>query len=324
MVPDVPSFSVDGGFAYAVREASRVTLGSLVRVPLGGRRVRGFVVEVGPGSGQGLKAVSTVSGDLPVFDERLLETLRWAAHHYLTPLAGMLAKAAPPNVPRRTDSPQWPAANPVTAGALHDLGRSAAGGKRTPAVYLLASSGAAGHIADACAEVVSAGRSVLVVTATAVEARRVAGELAGIFGPRVLVATPDLSDRDLTETWQAATVAPGAVLVGTHRVALWPVARLGLAVIVEEGRRSMKDRQTPTIHAREILKTRARIELFALVYVGRVPTTEVLRAGTEIRRAPGRNRMWQLVEVIDRGEEPPGSGLLTGRVKAFLAPARFF
>jgi primosomal protein N' (replication factor Y) len=230
----------------------------------------------------------------------------------------MLAKTAPPNLPRRIAPPGWPGLKPVFPGSLHDIGEAAAGNKRTPAVYLLAPSGAVDHIADACAEVAASGRSAVVVLATAVEAHQAATELARFFGDRVVAATPDLSDRELTRCWLRAACAPGTILVGTHRIALWPVADLGLAVIIEEGRRSMKDRQTPTIHAREILKTRARIERFPLAFVGRVPTTEVLRAGTEIRRAPGRNRMWQLVEVVDRGEEPPGSGLLTERVKAAL------
>jgi primosomal protein N' (replication factor Y) len=137
----------------------------------------------------------------------------------------------------------------------------------------------------------------------------------------VIVASPDLTDRQMTEVWQVAATRPGSILVGTHRIAFWPVAELGLVAIVEEGRRGMKDRQTPTIHAREILRTRARIERFRVVYFGRVPTTEVMRAGTEIVRIPGRSRIWPLVEVVDRREDPPGSGLLTERVRSAVRHA---
>jgi primosomal protein N' (replication factor Y) len=188
-------------------------------------------------------------------------------------------------------------------------------------VYLLSPEGAPQLIADALGAVVGSGRSALVVAPTGLEAGRMANDLVGTFGERTLMATPDMSDRELTDVWQTAATTPGTILVGTHRVALWPVAQLGLAAVAGEGRRSMKDRQTPTLHAREILKTRARIERFALIFVGRVPTTEVLRAGTEIRRVPGRNRLWQLVEIVDRGEEPPGAGLLTDRVKAAVKHA---
>jgi primosomal protein N' (replication factor Y) len=169
--------------------------------------------------------------------------------------------------------------------------------------------------------VIEAGRSAMVVVATAIEAGRIAADLSATLGSRVLVATPDLSDRRITEIWQSAATVPGAVLVGTHRIVFWPIANLALAAIIQEGRRGMKDRQTPTIHAREVLRTRARIERFGVVYLGRVPTTEVLRAGTEIIRAPGRNRIWPLVEVIDRREDPPGTGLLTERVRSALRHA---
>lgn len=317
----MPTFAVDEGFRYAVGDGQNVSVGSIVRVPLGGRKVRGYVVGLEPGSHEGLKTLRGVSGEVPVFDEKLLQTLRWAAHHYVTPMAGILAKSAPPNLPRRSGSITWPAVPDVPPGPLRGLVAVAAQGGRSPATYLLAATDWDKHLIAAIAPVVAAGRSAVVVAATAVEAHRMATDLAEIFGNRVLTASPDLSDRDVTAAWQQAATTPGSILLGTHRVACWPVARLGLAVMVEEGRRGHKDRQTPTVHAREILKTRARIERFGLLYLGRVPTTEVLGAGTEIIRAPGRTRSWQLVEVVDRGEEPPGSGILTERVRSALRNA---
>lgn len=296
-------------------------MGSIVRIPLGGRKVRGFVTDIRSGSSAGLKELRGVSGEVPVFDERLLETLRWAAHHYVSPMAGLLAKSAPPNLPRLAKTPPWPEVPRVGPGPLTPLATAAAGGGRSPAAYFLTSSDWSRHVESVVGVVAAADRSSMVVVATAVEAAAIAKELSSTFGRRVVVATPDLSDRQLTAAWQVAATVPGSIVVGTHRIAFWPVARLALAVIIQEGRRGMKDRQTPTIHAREILKTRARIERFGLLYMGRVPSTEVLGAGTEIIRAPGRNRIWQLVEVVDRGEDPPGSGILTDRVRSALRNA---
>ena len=321
VVPDVPTFAVDGGFAYAVGQGQEVSVGSVVRIPLGGRKVRGFVTDVRAGSPEGLKELRGVSGEVPVFDERLLETLRWAAHHYVSPLAGILAKSAPPNLPRRVAPPSWPEVGGFATGPLSGLGVAAGAGRRHPATYFLASADWSHHVETVVGPLAIAGRSAVVIVATAFEAARIAADLSATFGPRVVVATPELSDRQMTQAWQVAATVPGSILVGTHRIAFWPVAGLGLATIIQEGRRGMKDRQTPTIHAREILRTRARIERFGVVYVGRVPTTEVLRAGTEIVRAPGRNRIWPLVEVVDRHEDPPGSGLLTERVRSALRHA---
>src|SRR5690606_25600803 len=63
VVPNLATFAVDDGFAYRVPDTlSGVETGSLVRVPLGGRRVRGFVTHLrtGPGDTSRLRDVIAV------------------------------------------------------------------------------------------------------------------------------------------------------------------------------------------------------------------------------------------------------------------------
>ncbi|MBT8203336.1 MAG: primosomal protein N', partial [Acidimicrobiia bacterium] len=81
VVPAVPSFSVDDGFSYAIPDEMDLVVGSVVRVPLGGRRVRGYVTGVRDGSAEGLKPVLRRSSKVPVFGDRLLQTLRSIAVH---------------------------------------------------------------------------------------------------------------------------------------------------------------------------------------------------------------------------------------------------
>jgi primosomal protein N' (replication factor Y) len=94
---------------------------------------------------------------------------------------------------------------------------------------------------------------------------------------------------------------------------------LGLAIVLEEGRRAMKDRQTPTVHVREMISTRSRIEGFSLVYYGPTPSLEVLAAGPEMVGVG--KRPWPLVEVVDRRGDAPGSGLLAPRALSALRAA---
>ncbi|MDI9465838.1 MAG: hypothetical protein QM393_09775, partial [Bacillota bacterium] len=75
-------------------------------------------------------------------------------------------------------------------------------------------------------------------------------------------------------------------------------------MVLEEGRRAKKDRQTPTTHVREILRTRSRADGFNLVFFGPTPSTETLAAGATVVRAT--RRAWAPVEVVDRSGEPPG------------------
>lgn len=289
-----------------------IEVGSVVRVPLGGRRTRGYVVELSGPRPDRLKEVAAVSGELPAFDSRLLESLRWASLHYVAPIAVLLERAAPPNLPRRAPPEPLPSARPQGRHPIRELAEASVREGRRPARVLI------GPWQDLewlqhLGVVAEAGRSALLVLPTEAEARN-AADAAAEEGLPVVVAAGD-DDRELTDAWSRAQ-HPGRVVVGTPRAAAWRVAGLSLAVVVEEGRRAMKDRQTPTLHVRELLSTRSRIEGFTLVFFGPTPSLEALAAGPSVTRLPGRP--WPLVEVVDRSEEPPGSGLLAERTVAAL------
>jgi primosomal protein N' len=192
------------------------------------------------------------------------------------------------------------------------MAESAAAGRRRPALVVV---GPWQHLdwLGTVAPLLRGGRSALVVTATEAEASTIAAaahlralpvsEVAGEVG------------RELTTAWVEAQ-QPGRLVVGTPRVACWQVAGLALAVVLEEGRRAMKDRQTPTVHVRDLMAVRSRVEGFSLAFFGPTPSVEVLAGGPEVVHV-GR-RAWPLVEVVDRRDDPPGSGFLAERTIAAL------
>ncbi|HSJ28704.1 MAG TPA: hypothetical protein VLB67_10865 [Acidimicrobiia bacterium] len=315
VVPAVPSFSVDGGFRYAVPPALAEGLGrgSMVRVPLGGRRVRGYVIDVDPeGDQEGLRAIASISGDVPVFDDRLLASLRWVAAHYVSPLATLLERACPPNNPR---SPRRVSGSPLELDGepIEGVVEAAMSGRLRPPTVFLSAHPPVGAMRATASRLLAEGRSSMFVTATSHEATALHASLAG--DDRFVLAHGDMSDRELTAAW-GAVQAP-AVLVGTPRVACWSVPDLGAAVVLEEGRRAMKDRQTPTLHVRDVLRRRAQQERFQFVVAGPTPTTEVLATGPHVVRE--RTRLWGLVEVIDRRQEPSGGAILTDPARRALA-----
>lgn len=296
VVPDVPSFAVDDGFAYSVPAGLDLPLGSLVRVPLGGRTVRGWVVSTAEPVRDGLRTVLGRSGDLPVFGADLLGVLRWAAMHYVAPLSALLAKATPPNLPRG-----GPAGDPVR-------------GRRSRARLVVGPGPWHDEIATAAAPVLASGSSVLVVAATVAEA----GSLALGLGQRLGVEASAVSSQSggsaITAEWVRAATVPGSLILGTREVAAWPLAAPGLAVVAGEGRRGMKDRATPTVHARDLLQRRAVVERFGLLLTDHVPTPEaVVRSEVTITGRP-----WGLVDLVDRRRDPPGSGLVGPAVAAAL------
>jgi primosomal protein N' (replication factor Y) len=161
------------------------------------------------------------------------------------------------------------------------------------------------------------GRSLLVVLPTGEEVQAVAADL-GALGGCLITVDHDMDDAAVTAAWARARHW-GGVLVGTPRVSAWPVAELGAVAAVEESRRAMKDRQTPTLHVREILLRRAAAGNLPAVFAGPAPSLELMAGKPRIRRAGGR--LWALVEVVDRREDPPGSGLVSERARQAIRVA---
>jgi primosomal protein N' (replication factor Y) len=317
VVPDVPSFAVDDGFRYAIPPDIEVEVGAIVRVPLGGRKVRGFVVGIEAGDDQNLKPIRARSGKRAIFDSRLLQSLRWVAHHYVSPLSTVLKRAAPPNIPRDAKAAIVSHDLPELDGPATELGRQIAAGRSRNAHLQSADPH---DLVRLVAPIVSGGSSVMIVAPTGVEAERIRNTFADAVGDVVLSVGPESPDREVTTAWSNAAGESGYVLIGTPRISLWPVAGIRAAVIVGDSRRGMKDRQTPTIHAREVLRARGGIERFAVITTGLVPSAEMIAAGAEVIET-GPSRPWSLIEIVDRREDPPGTGVLSDRTKTAIAAA---
>lgn len=294
----------------------------MVRVPLGGRTVRGFVTaRAAVTPGRPLRPIAAFSGDRSVFDKDVLETVRWAAIHYVAPLAVMLGRCAPPNLPRAVASSPLPPVPSVAAppgySATSAFPAALIAGRRPRPQYLVAGRDIDRLVASLAAPLLAAGRSVMVVGPTVQEVVDLAATLAERFGDRVVIATSALTAAEQTGAWSRAAAEEGLLLIGTREIAFWPVAGFGMAIIVDEGRRAMKAPQTPTVHVREVLRRRSTVERFGLAMIGPVPSSEALAAGVEVYGPPGR--VWPLVEIADRRDEPPGGGIVMDRTRAAIA-----
>lgn len=306
---------MDAGFWYSVPShlGKDLRVGSIVRVPLGGRRVRGYVVALHPQREGKLKDVLGVSGDSPVFDSELLEALRWASNHYVGPMSVLLDKSAPPTLPGKLERIDPPAYEDRRGDfPIREFVDAAVAGRRRPITAFVA------HWTDAdwkkmLAPVAASQRSGLVLVPTVREAGEIFATLNDAYPGRV-VLLPDGNGSDVTAGWERANSGP-TIVIGTPRAAYWTIHDLAIAFIFEEGRRAMKDRQTPTVHVRDLMRTRSRIEGFALAFVGPTPSVELIAAGAEVVQP---RRPWGLVEVVDRSEDPPGSGFLSERSLAGL------
>ncbi len=302
VVPDIPSFAVDDGFRYRIPHDMAVSVGSRVRVRVGGRRVRGFVTEIFEDVGdRPLLDLDGVVGALPSFDRRMLDLLRWCAKHYVGPLSVILNRTVPPNVPRSRVRPAPPTSGPGIR-VEYRVG---------PAPYGTV-------VADA---IDNAPHGSAMVIAPSVEEVEAIADVLERTGRHVVIAHSSLPGKDATAAWIASATREDIVLVGTREIALWPMPAMVQLVVVEEARRVMRSPSTPTLGTREIAWERARTFGFPLTFVGPLPSLEVVHRGAAVRAPEGR--LWPLVEVMDRNEEPPSASVLLDATRsAITAVAR--
>lgn len=302
VVPDIPSFAVDDGFRYRVPDDMPVSVGSRVRVRVGGRRVRGYVTEVFDRVGdRPLLDLDGVVGTLPSFDRPMLHLLRWCAKHYVAPLSVICNRTVPPNVARSRAEPAVPVTG-LTPGIEYLVG---------PAPYGAAVADVVGNASQG---------SVMVIAPSVEEVEGIADVLERT-GRKIVIAHSSLAGKDATTAWTASATRDDIVLVGTREIVLWPMPALAQLVVVEDARRVMRSPSTPTLGTREIAWERVTRLGLPLTFLGPLPSLEVIHRGAAVRAPEGRS--WPLVEVMDRNEEPPSASVILEATRsAITAVAR--
>ena len=292
--------AIEREFDYSVPEdlVASVRVGTIVRVPLHGRSVRGWVVDadVAPDASVGrLLAISKVVGAGPPAD--VLELCRWTARRWAGRPVALYRAASPPNAVREP----WPGTGRLAPPSV---------GVGEARVEVIAWPPAADRRELISAHVAAAG-STLVLTTEA----RLGGLVRDLErrGHRVLVLRSDLDDAQRTRAWSAAR--RGGVVVLGGRTAVWaPVPDLASVMVLDESDEALQEERTPTWHARDVAIERARRVGAAVWLVAPVPSPEAVAASTVDVVRPGgsvERGGWPQVEVVDLREEPPGNGLLS-------------
>jgi primosomal protein N' (replication factor Y) (superfamily II helicase) len=328
VVPDVTG--LDKVFDYLVPESmvDRVSVGSMVRVPLHGRRVGGWVIRVGEHSpeplGEALDAAhGTRALDVPL--ERLVPIAKWsgigpdadvvdlavwAAHRWSAGrLRPLLVSASPPRMVQ----------------ALGRLGVAIDGlvvARRQPE----ASEGARRLLADGGGVIrIAPSDDPLPIVLAAVEVGRClvvhpSGEVAGLLAARL--RGHGLGVAVLPDGWPSAAADTADVVIGP-RSAIWAtMPRLAAIVVLDEHDEALQEERTPTWHARDLAIERGRRAGAPVLLVSPCPTVTALAwSGARwMRPEPEAERDgWPEVELVDRrGEEPWKRSLLTGRLIELL------
>jgi len=287
VLPDVTG--LDKAFDYVVPDGMAAGLGSVVRVPLHGRRVAGWVLELDPPDAHtattGLLPVAKVTGSGPSAD--LIDLAGWASVRWAGRLRHFLAVASPPRAVVRLPASQRTglAIEPRSPASTRLLGDGGGVLRLPPTSDPLPAVLSAVAVGPTLVVVPSVDQSLLL----AARLRR--------SGVTVAVVPGD---------WAAA--AGGVDVVVGPRSAAWaPCAGLAAAVLLDEHDEALQEEASPTWHARDVLVERCRRAGVPLLAVSPCPTlTAVEVIGPAVRPPVDRERAgWPIVDVIDRSDEEP-------------------
>jgi primosomal protein N' (replication factor Y) len=269
-----------------------VEVGTIVRVRLHGRRVRGWVLELDAVVPDDLDAreireVEAVSSAGPTAE--LVDLCRWAAWRWAGPLATFLRAASPANnvgvdVRVERENAVYPGES-LTGRALHLIAPTSA--VEVP----LANAG-----------------STLVIDPSPVRAAALA---AGWEREGREVVTLGSEHPDAVRTAQWARARAGACVVVGGRAAVWaPVPDLAAVVVLDDADEALEDERAPTWNARDVAMERAARSDVAVRILTPAPSVDaVVAIGAPVGPAP--SRAWPRVEVVDQRDEEPGHGLLS-------------
>jgi primosomal protein N' (replication factor Y) (superfamily II helicase) len=297
-------------------------VGTIVRVNLGGRRVRAWIVEddvVSEAPPSKLRPLlAAVSAGPP---PEVIDLTAWAAHRFAGPRLPLLRAASPAAIVPLS-APPAAATGAAPAPFLHSLTDEAAdlaadAARRTAATVRWPPAADKGELLAHL--LAPAGSTVIVVP----EGRL--GTLAARLRATGATVVPWLVEgrpRDRGRAWERARNGECVVLGGRSAV-LAPVPDLAAIVIVDDGSEALKEERSPTWHARDLAAERAHRRGARLTTVSPAPPLET--PGPML--APSRTAEragWPITEVIDRRREPPGLGLFSPRAVASLraGPAR--
>ena len=348
MLPDVGGFHRQLDYLVPDEMAPLVRPGTIVRVPLQGRRARGWVLAcpVEPPAGVVLRPLAKVSGWGP--EPELLELAEWAAWRWWGRPRSFLATASPPGVVPLLPPPlaaHFDGDATALAGAVGQLVREA----WAPGAHLLRL-----PPSYRATDVVMSALSMSGVTERAHPRGRAsefeersfpklwtppesttAALLAEAQGPLLVVAPTTaraeagraalarcgVSVALLPGQWAQARAGRAQVVIGARGAAWGPCPGLAGAVVLDAHDEGLAQEQAPTWDAVSVVVERARRAGAPCLLVSPCPTLELLALAGDVAHRVStaeERRGWAPVTVVDPRSQDPRVGLYSPPVVDLL------
>jgi primosomal protein N' (replication factor Y) len=302
---DVPALA-DQRREFAYLGPPDLEIGAVVRVPLHGRRVKGWVVDrdVVPPAALRLNRIAKVSGHGPAPD--VVALTAWGAWRWAGRRTALLRSGSPAGVvaslpPARSWQVGRTGPHPTTAELAREARAAGEAVVRLPPA------------ADPVALIsgVLAAGPALVILPSAEGAAAVGAELRRGGWPVTV----------LPDGWSRAA-AGEVTVVGTRAGAWGPAAAARTVVVVDAHDPGLVETRAPTWNAWVVAAERARRAGLPCILVSPCPLLEQLQWGRLLVPARDEERRgWARVEILDRTADDPRDGLLGPRLVPLLRAA---
>jgi primosomal protein N' (replication factor Y) (superfamily II helicase) len=270
-------------FTYEVAED--VERGAVVSVELGGRKLRGVVVDVGVEMPEGIEPAAAG----PVVDRvppALVELALWLAEYYGSTPARALALVAPHARTRRGER-RAPASRDGLPGEAEPTELTQAQRDAVDRIVAALDAGG-GHVLlhgptgsgktevylRACAAALERGKGAIVLVPEIALTPQTVGRFAARFGDGVAVLHSALTEAERRDERERIASGEARIVVGARSAVFAPVLDLGLVVVDEEHDASFKQESDPRYDARTVAAKRAALEGAVAVYGSATPRAE--------------------------------------------------
>ena len=296
---------IDKVFDYLVPESlvPRVGRGTRVRIDLNGRRVGGWIVEIGSADERSdvqvdinrLVPIVSVSGD--GVEPEVVPLTQWMSQHWFGSWRATLSSASAPRMrgrhvnPRRGQNPMFPDDEVTTA--TRDLVSRGGGVLMVPPLT------SALHVV---AELARDG-SVLVVCPT---------QRMAVMGAAAL-RRRGFTTALVPDDWDAAKSGVD-IVIGARSAVLAPCAGLTSIVVIDEHDELHHEERAPTWNAPEVARERARRANVPCVLTSPVPSAAAMLTGTDVVRVSHGESGWPAIVIVNLDDVPVNGSLLSSEL----------
>jgi primosomal protein N' (replication factor Y) len=310
--PLVTARAIAHEFTYLVPE--QVETGAIVRIRLGGRRLRGVVTELGvtPPPGIELSEIEEVVGKLPA---PLVELALWLAGYYGSTPGRALALVAPAMPRRRGERARplerealtaEPAPERLTEPQRQAVGRivqALDGGGGLFLLYGATGSGKTEVYLQACAAALARDKGAIVLVPEISLTPQTLGRFRQRFGEAIAVLHSRLSEAERRDERERIAAGEARVVIGARSAVFAPVSGLGLIVCDEEHDSSFKQESDPRYDARTVAAKRAALEGAVAVFGSATPRPESWQALERLELGGRLGGELPPVKVVDMRRE---------------------